>query len=100
MATVRDDSDAPREGLLARYPTVLFFLLSFVLTWGYFWLVFAPLHLPDSLRALGGFGPAIAAFLVLAMTSGKPGVLSLLRSIVHCELPYVGICWHCSPFRF
>jgi CAAX protease family protein len=94
MATVRDDAksaDAPRERLLARYPTVLFFLLSFVLTWGYFWLIFAPLHLPDSLRALGGFGPAIAAFLVLAITSGKPGVLSLLRSMVHWR---VGVRWY------
>ena len=44
------------DGLLARYPVVLFFFLSFVLTWGYFWLIFAPRHPPDSLRALGGSG--------------------------------------------
>ena len=83
--------DSPREGLLRRHPLVLYFLLSFLLTWGYFWLIFAPLHLPDSLRALGGFGPAIAAFLVLAITSGKSGVLSLLRSIVHWR---VGVRWY------
>ena len=61
MATVRDDAksaDAPRERLLARYPTVLFFLLSFVLTWGYFWLIFPPLHLPDSLESIGRFRPS------------------------------------------
>ena len=79
------------DGLLARYPVVLFFFLSFVLTWGYFWLIVGPLHLPDSLRALGGFGPAISAFLVLAITSGKPGVVSLLRSMVHWR---VGVRWY------
>jgi CAAX protease family protein len=68
---------------LAHYPLVFFFLLSFVFTWGYFWLIWAPLGLPNSLIALGGFGPAVSAFLVLARTSGKPGVLRLLRSIVH-----------------
>jgi membrane protease YdiL (CAAX protease family) len=94
MATVHNGAkgaDAAREGSLARYPLVLFFLLSFVLTWGYFWLIVAPLHLPDSLRALGGFGPAIAAFLVLAITSGKPGVLRLLRSMIHWR---VGARWY------
>src|SRR5215467_3149359 len=84
-------ADAAREGLLARHPVFLFFLLSFVLTWGYFWLVLTPLHLPDSLRALGGFGPAIAAFVVLAITSGKRGVLSLLRSMVHWR---IGVGWY------
>jgi membrane protease YdiL (CAAX protease family) len=76
---------------LAHYALVFFFLLSFVFTWGYFWLIWAPLGLPDSLIALGGFGPAVSAFLVLARTSGKPGVLRLLRSIVHWR---VGVQWY------
>src|SRR5437763_3824306 len=84
-------AEGARKGLLARYPVVLFFLLSFVLTWGYFWLIWAPLGLPHSLIALGGFGPAVSAFLVLAATSGKPGVLRLLRSIVHWR---VGVRWY------
>jgi membrane protease YdiL (CAAX protease family) len=94
MATVDSDAnrgDATRNGLLTRYPLFLFFILSFVLTWGYFWLIWAPLRLPDSLIALGGFGPAASAFLVLALTSGKPGVLRLLRSIVHWR---VGASWY------
>jgi len=72
-------ADAARPGL----PVFFFFLLCFVLTWGYFWLIWAPLGLPQSLIALGGFGPAVSAFLMLATTSGKQGVLRLLRSIVH-----------------
>jgi uncharacterized protein len=94
MATVPDganSADARREGLLARYPLALFFLLSFVLTWGYFWLIWAPLHLPDSLVAVGGLAPAISAFLVLAITSGKPGILRLLRSMVHWR---IGLGWY------
>ena len=94
MATVDDGikgADIAREGVLARYPMVLFFLLSFVFTWGYFWLIWAPFGLPDSLIALGGFGPSVSAFLVLAITSGKPGVLRLLRSMVQWR---VGVRWY------
>ena len=94
MATVDSDpngADAARNGLLTRHPLFLFFILSFILTWGYFWLIWTPLRLPDSLIALGGFGPAASAFLVLALTSGKPGVLRLLRSIVHWR---VGANWY------
>src|SRR5690348_15023631 len=36
-------ADAARSGLLARYPVFFFFVLCFVLTWGYFWLIWAPL---------------------------------------------------------
>jgi membrane protease YdiL (CAAX protease family) len=89
MATI--DNRAKGEGLLARYPLLLFFLSSFVLTWGYFWLIWAPLGLPDSLIALGGFGPSVSAFLVLAITSGKPGVLRLLRSMVQWR---AGVQWY------
>jgi CAAX protease family protein len=94
MATVDSDTrgaDAARDGLVTRHRLFFFFLFSFVLTWGYFWLIWAPLRLPDSLIALGGFGPSVSAFLVLALSSGKPGVLHLLRSIVHWR---VGVIWY------
>lgn len=94
MAAVEDGikgADSAREGFLARYPMTLFFVLAFVLTWGYFWLIWAPLGLPASLIALGGFGPSVAAFLVLAITSGKPGVLRLLRSMVQWR---AGVQWY------
>jgi membrane protease YdiL (CAAX protease family) len=89
MATI--DNRTKAEGPLARYPLFLFFLFSFVLTWGYFWLIWAPLRLPASLIPLGGFGPAVSGFLVLAITSGMPGVLRLLRSIVHWR---IGVRWY------
>jgi membrane protease YdiL (CAAX protease family) len=92
--TTADTAQKPgdsHEGLLARQPLAFFFLLSFVFTWGYFWLIWAPLGLPHALIALGGFGPAVSAFFVLALTSGRAGVVRLLRSIVHWR---VGVQWY------
>lgn len=82
MTTATERADAAQEGLFARYPLVFFFLLSFVFTWGYFGLFWA-LQLPAALLLLGAAGPTVSAFLILAITSGKPGVLRLLRSYVH-----------------
>ena len=87
MATVDNDTngvDAARQGLLTRYPLVFFFVFSFVLTWGYFWLIWAPLGLPDPLIALGGFGPAASAFLVLAHHLRQARSASLVAQ--YCEL--------------
>jgi len=90
-STAAERPDAPRGGLLARHPLVFFFLLSFVFTFGYLWLIVVPLNLPDPLKALATAGPPISAFLILAITSGKPGVLRLLRSYVHWR---VGVRWY------
>ena len=73
---------APREGPLARHPLVFFFLLSFVFSWSY-WGLHKALQLPAPLFAVGAAGPLVSALIVLAITSGKPGVLRLLRSFVH-----------------
>ena len=94
MATVDDGAegvDTARRGLIASYPLVSFFFLAFVLTWGYFWLIWAPMRLPDSLIPLGGFVPALSAFLVLASASGKTGVIGLLRSMVQWR---AGVQWY------
>ena len=103
MATVDSDTkgaDAARDGLLTRHRLFFFFFFAFVLTWGYFWLIWAPLRLPDSLIALGGFGPAASAFLMLASTEGKPGVLRLLCSIVHWRVGAPWYWWPCLAFPF
>jgi membrane protease YdiL (CAAX protease family) len=91
MTIDTEPSDAVRVGLIARHPLVFFFLLSFVFTFGYLWLIVVPLNLPDPLKALATAGPPISAFLILAITSGKPGVLRLLRSYVHWR---VGVRWY------
>jgi uncharacterized protein len=83
---------AARGGLLARHPLVSYFLLAFALSWGYWWLIWAPLDLPGVLLPLGGYlGPAVSAFLVAAISAGKPGVLGLLRSCVRWR---VGVPWY------
>jgi membrane protease YdiL (CAAX protease family) len=94
IADTAQQQSAPRAGLLARQPLVIFFLLSFAFTWGYFWLILVPLNLPGPLFALGAAGPTVSAFLVLALTSGKPGVLRLVRSMVHWR---VGVPWYLVP---
>jgi membrane protease YdiL (CAAX protease family) len=60
--------------------------------------IWAPLHLPDSLFALGSLGPDVAAFFMTAIVSGKRGVFRLLLSFVHwragvkwCLLMLVGV---------
>jgi CAAX protease family protein len=81
---------APRQGVIARHPLVFFFLLSFVFSWG-FWGLHKALQLPSPLNALGAAGPLVSALIVLAITSGKPAVLDLLRSFVHWR---VGVQWY------
>lgn len=80
-----------RNGTVARHPLFFFFFLAFVFTWGYFWLFLAPLKLPRTVYVLGGFGPAAAAFIVLALSSGTRGVIALLRSIAHWR---AGLQWY------
>ncbi len=91
MTTAAERPGTARGGVIARHPLVFFFLLSFVFTFGYLWLIVVPLNLPDPLKALATAGPPISAFLILAITSGKPGVLRLLRRYVHWR---VGVRWY------
>jgi uncharacterized protein len=90
MTTATERPDAAREGLPARHPLAFFFFLTFVFSWVY-WGLWKALQLPDPLFVVGVAGPTVSAFLVLAITSGKPGVLRLLRSYVHWR---VGVQWY------
>ena len=81
---------APRQGVIARHPLVSFFLLAFLISWGW-WGLWQALQLPTPLIYVRTAGPTIAAFVVLAITLGRPGVLGLLRSYVHWR---VGVRWY------
>ena len=81
---------APRQGVIARHPLVSFFLLTFVISWGW-WGLWQALQMPPRLIYVRTAGPTIAAFVVLAITLGRPGVLGLLRSYVHWR---VGVQWY------
>ena len=75
------------------FPLVAFFVLAYALTW----LILVPAGLgllPDSvgiLAWLAPFGPAVAAFVVTALTGGRPAVGQLIRRLVQWR---VGVGWY------
>jgi membrane protease YdiL (CAAX protease family) len=70
-----------------RHPVVTFFILSNALSW-WPWNLYAFDLLP---QPIVGFGPFLAAVLVLAITSGKTGIVRLLRRMVQWR---VGLGWY------
>jgi len=64
--------------VVRRYPVIVFFVLAYVFSW-WPWPLYA-LGLSPSL--IIAFGPFLAAILVLALTTGKGGVVTLLRRMV------------------
>jgi len=63
---------------MRRHPLICFFLLAFALSWAYWLLIWAPLHLPHFLFPVVAYiGPTVSAFLMTAIISGRPGVLLL-----------------------
>jgi len=83
---------AARPGLLARHPLVFFFTLTCLLTWGWDMLSWALALGPPRILNIGTASvPTLVAFLILAITSGKPGVLRWLRSYVRWR---VGVQWY------
>src|SRR5215813_12424881 len=91
--TAAERPDAPRRGPIARHPLVFFFTLTCLLTWGWDMLSWAlALGLPlSTVNLVSASAPTVVAFLILAITSGKPGVLRLLRSYVRWR---VGVQWY------
>src|SRR5829696_1952704 len=74
--------------LIRRYPLVSFFVLAFVLSW-WGW----PLYALDLAPTPIAPGPFVAAFIVLAITRGKTGVVELLRRMVRWR---VGLRWYAA----
>jgi uncharacterized protein len=85
-----DDADAPADDALAmtaawirRRPLTAFFVLSCALSW---WP--GLLYLYDlSPVPVAGFGPFLAALIVLGVTQGRAGVGRLFRSMVRWRVP-------------
>ena len=73
--------------LIRRYPLITFFVLAYVLSW-WPWILYALDLLP---LPIVGFGPFLAAIVVLAITRGKTGVVGLLRRMVRWR---VGLRWY------
>ena len=73
--------------IVKRYPLITFFVLAYALSW---WpsILYALDLLP---QPIVGFGPFLAALVVLAITQGKSGIGGLLRRMVRWR---VGIRWY------
>jgi uncharacterized protein len=61
-----------------RYPLIAFFVLAYVFSW-WPWPLYALGLAPG---AIVGFGPFLAALVVLALTRGKVGIFELLKRMV------------------
>jgi uncharacterized protein len=75
------------SSVVKRRPLIAFFLLSYAFSW-WPWVLYAFDLLP---QPIAGFGPFLAAVLVLAVTSGKSGIVRLLRRMVRWR---VGLRWY------
>jgi uncharacterized protein len=73
--------------LVRRYPLIAFFVLAFVLSW-WPWLLYSFDLVPNPIV---GFGPFLAALVVLALSEGRSGVVGLLRRMVRWR---VGLRWY------
>jgi membrane protease YdiL (CAAX protease family) len=75
--------------LIRRYPLISFFVLACALSW-WPWILYSIDLLPTPIV---GFGPFLAALVVLALTRGKTGVVGLLRRMVRWR---VGLQWYAA----
>src|SRR5262249_27434331 len=93
MSAATELPNAAPGNLIARHPLVFFFTLTCLLTWGWDMLSWAlALGLPlSTVNLVSASAPTVVAFLILAITSGKPGVLRLLRRYVRWR---VGVQWY------
>ena len=73
--------------LIRRYPLVSFFVLAVALSW-WSWILYSFELAP---QPIVGFGPFLAALVVLAVTEGKSGVIGLLQRMVRWR---VGLQWY------
>ena len=75
--------------LIKKYPLITFFVLACALSW-WPWILYDLDLLPTPIV---GFGPFLAALIVLAVTRGKTGVVGLLGRLVRWR---VGLRWYAA----
>lgn len=91
--TLQHATSSPLKRLIQRYPLLAFFVLAFGFTWpfliadvlGSYGLI--PFRLQSSgplvlVSIVTGYGPAFAALIVTAVTSGKAGIRTLLHRLI------------------
>jgi membrane protease YdiL (CAAX protease family) len=78
-------------GLVRRHPLVAFSILAYALSW-WAWPLYAAGLLPVPIAS---FGPFLAALVVLSLTHGRAGVVTLLRRMGRWR---VGLGWYAVAF--
>jgi uncharacterized protein len=73
--------------VVRRYPLIAFFVLAYAFSW-WPWPLYALDLIPGYIV---GFGPFLAALVVLGPTRGKAGILGLLKAMVRWR---VGLVWY------
>jgi uncharacterized protein len=75
--------------VVRRYPLIAFFELAYAFSW-WPWPLYALDLIPGYIV---GFGPFLAALIVLGPTRGKAGILGLLKAMVRWR---VGLVWYAA----
>jgi len=75
--------------VVKRHPLITFFVLAYAFSW-WPWILYA---IDLSPQPVAGFGPFLAALVVLAITHGKSGIGGLLRRMVRWR---VGLRWYAA----
>ena len=77
--------------VVRRHPLIAFFVLAYAFSW-WPWPLYAFGLSPSPIV---GFGPFLAAFVVLGLTRGKVGIFGLLKRMVHWRVRPV---WYAVGF--
>jgi hypothetical protein len=75
--------------VVRRYPLIAVFVLAYAFSW-WPWPLYALDLIPGYIV---GFGPFLAALVVLGPTRGKAGILGLLKAMVRWR---VGLVWYAA----
>src|SRR5919107_5199287 len=78
-----------RMSVVRRYPLIFFFVLAYAFSW-WPWPLYALDLIPGYIV---GFGPFLAALVVLGSTRGKAGILELLKAMARWR---VGLVWYAA----
>ncbi len=92
ISSIPGPSTTPSNHLpqvMRRHPLFFFFLTAFGLTWIYELIILVLLHLPPLPWVVPAplVGPTLSAFLMTALTQGRPGVFRLLRRYMLWRVP-------------
>ncbi len=92
MTTYTAEED--RRHIVAQHPILTFFVIAYAFSWAIGGLLIADyqglISVPKALHYASAFGPAVAAVIVTALSSGRDGLADLWQRLTHWR---VGLRW-------